>query len=542
MVPRMSSPPPTPDAPPKSSAADVWRLVVLLGIAAAVHWWLVANTSITARDSIGFARYAFALESSGRSWVDILREEAHPPGYPLAIVAANKLVRADGVEILLAAQIASSVAGVLLVVPVYWLGRRLFDRSVGFWAALLLQFLPVFARDTADGLSDGPFLLCALSAVACGVWALDCSRVWPGLLVCGMLSGLAYLVRPEGTLVPLAAVVAVVLQIQRLGYKKATIGVLAVAVGFLAVGGPYMVTIRGFTNKPALTKPGAEPDPVAARGPLFAESIPKDTAGIQRGLGVAYVSGKEWLKTGHYGVAVTAIIGLVLCAGRIWREPKFWLPVFYTSGQLAAVATLGLKQGYVSERHLLPVAAIGVLFAAGGLPTWFKLWTKVPGIGRVFAWKWWPMVTCIAFIVAGAVPILNTRLHEDRIGHKLAGAELATAINALSPEDQSGVVVMDHYQWCQFFSGRATKVIQSDPDPAQERVVFVVLEGKEKEENGAKRWVPEDPGFDSERRKQAVDYFLTPPTGATLEWVFHWPDGPREKAKIVLAKITLPPK
>lgn len=515
----------------------------MLGIAAAVHWWLVANTSITARDSIGFVRYAFALENPERTWVEVLREEAHPPGYPLAILAANKLVRADGVEILLAAQIASSVAGVLLVLPVYWLGRKLFDRSAGFWAALLLQFLPVFARDTADGLSDGPFLLCALSAVACGVWALDSSRVRPGLLICGMLSGLAYLVRPEGALVPLASALTIVLQAKRLGFGRVVVGVLVMAAGFGAVGGPYMAIIGGFTNKPALTKPGAEPDPVAARGPLFAESIPKDTAGIQRGLGVVYVSGKEWLKTGHYGVAIAAVIGLVLCAGRVWREPKFWLPVFYASGQLAAVAALGLKQGYVSERHLLPVAAVGVLFAAGGLPVWFKLWAKVPGVGRVFAWRWWPMMTCVVFIVAGAVPILNTHLHEDRIGHKWAGAELAKAINALSPEQQDGVVVMDHYQWCQFFSGRATKAIQADPEPARQRVVFVVLEGKEKEENGAKQWVPEDPGFDSERRKQAVDYFLTPPAGATLEWVYHWPaDAPKEKAKIVLAKITLPPK
>jgi len=312
------------------------------------------------------------------------------------------------------------------------------------------------------------------------------------------------------------------------------VGVLVVAIGFLAVGGPYMAVIGGFSNKPA-TKPGAEPEVAAARGPLFAESIPKDAAGIQRGLWVAYVTGKEWLKAGFSGVAVAAIIGLVLCAGRVRREPRFWLPVLYAGGQLAAVATLGLKQGYVSERHLLPVVAVGVLFAAGGLPMWFKLWAKVPNVGRVFAWKWWPLVTCLALIVAGAVPILNTRLHEDRLGHKLAGAELAKAIDALPPEQKDKWVVMDHYQWCQFFSGWATKAIRPDPAEANQRVVFVVLELK----NG----VVEQPDFGSTRHEQAVKMYLEPPPGATVTPVYAW-SSPREKEKveILLAKITLPPK
>lgn len=528
----MSSPPPAPDAPPRAPAADLWRVVALLAIAAAVHGWVVAHTSITARDSIGLARYAFALDDSKRNWVDVLREEAHPPGYPLAVVAANKLVGAGAshpdTDILLSAQIASSVAGVLIVLPVYWLGRRLFDRSVGFWAALLLQFLPVFARDTADGLTDGPFLLCALSAIACGVWALDRPRVWPGLLACGVLSGLAYLVRPEGAIVPLATAVALLLQTKRLGFGRVAVGLLVVAIGFGAVGGPYMATIRGITNKPALTKPGAEPDPVAARGPLFAESIPPD----QRPWGLVFVTGKEWLKAGHYGVAVAAIIGLVLNAGRVRREPKFWLPVLYAGGQVAVVTAVGLNKWYVSERHLLPVAAVGVLFAAGGLPAWFRLWSKLPGVGRAFVWKWWPVVACVTFVVAGAVPILNTHLHEDRLGHKLAGAELAKAIDALSDEQRAGVVVMDHYQWCQFFSGRATRAIPPDPPEADQRVVFVVLELK----NGE----VEKPDFDSPRHMQAVKVYQEPPAGATPTPVYHWPAGPPEKAKVLLARITLP--
>ena len=69
---------------------------------------------------------------------------------------------------LLATQVASSVAGVLLVIPMYLLGRMLFGRFAGFAGAALFQLLPVPAHVTADGLTEALYLLCAVSAV--GSW------------------------------------------------------------------------------------------------------------------------------------------------------------------------------------------------------------------------------------------------------------------------------------------------------------------------------------------------------------------------------------
>jgi hypothetical protein len=320
-------------------------------------------------------------------------------------------------------------------------------------------------------------------------------------------------------LVPAAAGLAVLLRAGR--------------IGFLVAGGPYMATIGGFTNKPAFKGESTE-EVAAAGGPLFAESIPEDTAGAERLLWAAGVTGKEWLKAGHYGVAVYAVIGLLLWAGRVWREPRFWLPVLYVAGQVAVVLALGYRKGYVSERHLLPVTTVGVLFAAAGLRPWFALWAKLPAVGRVFAWAWWPKLTCVALGVAGLVPILGTRLHDDRVGHKLAGAELARAEAALPDEQKAGVVVIDHYQWCQFFSGRATKAIPQDPPVDRQRVVFVVLEFK----NGQ----PEKPGFDSDRHELAKNYYRTPPGGSTREWVYPVGLPPDQVPRIGLLKITLPPK
>ena len=56
-------------------------------------------------------------------------------------------------------QLASSLAAVLLVIPMFYLGRELFDRRVGFWSAALFECLPVTARITSDALSEATFLL-----------------------------------------------------------------------------------------------------------------------------------------------------------------------------------------------------------------------------------------------------------------------------------------------------------------------------------------------------------------------------------------------
>ncbi len=540
MVPRMSSAPPAAPPPPPSSGSDGWRILALLAVAAAVHWWLVANTAVTARDSMGFARYALAL-GDGRPWADLLRDEAHPPGYPLAVLAASRLIPTSGLQatehILLAAQVASSVAGVLLVVPVYRLGRRLFSRPAGFWAALLLQFLPVFARDTADGLSDGLFLLFAMSAISCRVRAMDRARAWPWLLACGLLSGLAYLVRPEGAILPLATLVTLLPRVGKAGVPRTLGALLAVAVGFAVPAGPYVATIGKFTNKPAMIE-GANATgagvPVGGVG-LFAETIPDP-----KELHTFLTTAKEWWKVGHYGVAIYAVVGLLVCVPRVWRDPRFWLPVLYAAGQLAVVLVLGYRKGYVSERHLLPVVAVGVLFAAGGLPTGFALCAGVArrlgwrGLGRVLDGEWWPWVVCAVMVALGAVPVLNTRLHDDRSGHKLAGAALRAEIDALPDDQKAGVVVIDHYQWCQFFSGRATTAIPPDPPVPAQRVVFIVLEFK----NGQ----PETPDFGSDRHKAAVSYYRDPPVGSVPEWVYPARVGqPTEHTRIGLLKITLPP-
>src|SRR5262245_34726109 len=184
---------------------DYLRLAVLAAVSVAVHAWLITNTAVTARDGIGFARFALALQSphasvvpwnSERSALDVIKSQEHPPGYPVAIWIAAKFVRhltplplPDST--LLAAQLVSAIAAALLVVPVYLLGRMLFGRNVGFAAALLFQVLPVPARITSDGLAEGLYLLVSATGLMLGVRAVRRPGIG-GFLLCGLTCGMSY--------------------------------------------------------------------------------------------------------------------------------------------------------------------------------------------------------------------------------------------------------------------------------------------------------------------------------------------------------------
>ena len=219
--------PPSPHAPPPEEAPPARRAftrvdgVALAGLAlisVAVHAWLFAHTFTTARDSIGFAQLALQYEEPARAVVafpcetvlDVVRhgEPPHPPGYPVIVLAVSKVVRAvappadDGelaATMLRSTQLASMLGALVLVVPSYSLGRRLFGPTQGFAAAALFQVLPVSARVTSDGLTEAWYLVFVAFGLRAGVIAVQANGV-RGFFTAGLFGGLAYLVRPEGLL------------------------------------------------------------------------------------------------------------------------------------------------------------------------------------------------------------------------------------------------------------------------------------------------------------------------------------------------------
>ena len=468
-----------PIADPPAARGHLWRVGLAMAVGLLTHAWLIAHTGTTARDSVGFAQLALLYESpdptlypEGALGVLKRAEPPHPPGYPLAVLAASKVVRAVAPgelpdQMLLSAQVASAFAALLWAIPCYALGVQLFGRFEGFAAALLLQIIPVIARVTSDGLTEAWYLLFYTSAAAAGTWALRQPTAGRFALA-GLFSGLAYLVRPEGLLAALAVAFAGVwLALMKRDIKGAVLAVACVALGALVPAGPYMATIGGLSLKPSVPNTLPLVFESASRpfgGPLLAMNYDPASDG-RLAIWVPRAILDEGLKASNYGVAVYGLIGLALALTALRRRPWLAATLALFLLNFAVVVALATRKGYVSERHTLPLVVIATFYAAFSLSELPRLLSRLPNL-QFFSAAWWRWVGLAALVIS-CLAVVFKPLHGGRHGHRLIGEYLKTHATM---ED----VVIDPYTFGQYFSGRSLRGVP--PDPVRPRYRWAILE------------------------------------------------------------------
>ena len=187
---------------------DALALALLLALVLPLRLWLLGSAVATARDGIGYIRYA--LEFEQLSWRRVIDKNHQHPGYPLALLMVSEPVRwatgeTDAPTMQFAGQLTSMLAALLLLYPMYHLGRILFNRRVGIGAALLFQYFPASGHHLSDGISEPLFLLLVAATLLQAVRALHGGSV-ARFALCGMFTGLAYLTRPEGAMIGMAVV------------------------------------------------------------------------------------------------------------------------------------------------------------------------------------------------------------------------------------------------------------------------------------------------------------------------------------------------
>jgi hypothetical protein len=496
-------------SPPKDDTAVVprpWRLAdfitvaLLLLIAGGLRLYLVAHTEVAARDSIGYIRYARQLEAG--PWQEVVRKTEQPPLYALAVSAASGPVRQlmSGPESVLmqrSAQLVSALAGILLVLPMYFLGRELFERRIAFWAVLLFQCLPTTGRFLSDGISESLFLLLVATAVWLGVRSLrTCSAL--GFAASGICGGLAYLTRIEGGLV-VAAVGLVLLgrqavRGQRVTFRRLIFGSAALGLGALAVAGPYMAVIGGITNKQSIH---------STLQNHIVESSPSYTAGFP--LAVWWEgdpdADKSWwalwalgteLSRGAFHIGLpAALLGLWVCREKIRRSPGMWLLLLLSALMAIVLWRLAKVMGYLSDRHCLVILFCAMYWIAAGfqaagewiaglLRPYLGEWTKQKGLWRQMLEERFTSGRALAALLllamlAVALPKSIEPLHGNRAGLRQAGLWL---LDHADPCDQ----IVDPYCWSHYYAGCVFREnTDTSPTPGHTPVRYVVLEHSKSE-------------------------------------------------------------
>jgi hypothetical protein len=438
-----------------------------MAAAAALLGWLAAHAAILFPDGLRYIGQARRIADG--SWREGLVGSVDHPVYPLAIAAAHGLVGGESPEAWqAAAQLASVLAGVLLVIPLYLVADGLFGARVAWLGCALVYAVPLVPHVLADVLSEGTFLL----FWTWGLWTtlrfLEEGRfLWlPPTIAFGAL---AYLSRPEGLLLPAALVAALalmpLLRSTRLNWPRwwAAVAFLVLGPGLLV--GPYIATKGGVGTKPAIqrllgTAPKSAADAVERKRPLDpGQSTAKTYLLASKAMAEAV---REAVTL---PMLVLAAVGVA--AGRPRSRSRVWLFLgIVIVAALLALIRLHATGGYCSGRHAMVLALILIPAAARGLDTilgalaipgrWLGL-----GEGRFTAGPAVWALVLLALVGRSGKDVLAP-INGEYVGYRGAAAYLREHVPA-------GARVVDVTGWSLYYGERSgytyANLIEAPADP-----------------------------------------------------------------------------
>jgi len=171
------------------------------------------------------------------------------PLYPLIIAFISRWVS----DFELAGKLVSSFFGILIIFPVYFLGKRIFDEKIAFLSTLLLAIHPYIRRFSADVLKESTYLFFFATAIWFAWRTIQSEKRYPYLFI-PLFSVLAYLVRPDGIEVLLVVFfyVLFVKKFDNTGKKGAVILLLLLSSFVLFL--PYLIHLRESTGTWTLSR------------------------------------------------------------------------------------------------------------------------------------------------------------------------------------------------------------------------------------------------------------------------------------------------
>ncbi len=445
-------------------------LLGLVLLQASLLCWRAGRAEVINADGLRYVAQARAMASG--HWDRGLRIAVDQPAYPASIAVVHRLLRLDETPEAWhrAAQSASVLAGIALIIPLFGMARTILGRGPSMLGCLLVIGSPFASVVMADSLSEPTFLLGWL----CGLYAASRylergDLVWLTWAI--LASTFGFLVRPEAALLPMSLGLFLVVSVgrRRLRFESRRwwSGLAVLVLGPVLLLGPFVLLKGGLTSKPAVARllGLAEASPgeaVEREQPLDPEATPlqihRDAAldvidalsdGVSlpllllAGLGILWTIEDRRRRAGM-GVGVApdkhddgAAVTDVVAARR-----RLWLAITLVLSMLALVR-LHATGGYCSPRHtLIP----GILVILGAAWTIGRLAARF-GSGRserrvrwfigalLVAWLTWQARTWVA-------PIGHIHL-----GYKQAGLWLAE-------RDLDDRPILDVTGWGQYYSGR----------------------------------------------------------------------------------------
>ncbi len=360
----LESAPPTrhvaasPDSAPVRPPDIRVRIVAIVVLAIGVRAHLCAQTTCISRDGVVFVELAQQLADDP---LKSLRQVTKQPGLSILLLGGGMLTGADSPEQWqFLGQLISLLGGTAACIGVYFLTRRLFDERAAIVAGIFAVFWPHATLLSADVLSDMPHLALYLTAFLLASKALAKRSRWT-LILCGVVAGLAYLLRQEALGIVAAASVCLAWFGPADSRMKNLTAAALLLTAFAVTIAPYSIaTGRLLGNKgpedllaPLLaTQFAATPDAISLAHVVSPWQAPGQMVEL-------------WAKSGRYVFAPLCLVAL------FWKT----LPRARRKEARLVAAAIGMQllliqlriivyDGEISSRYLIIPAALSIPWAA----------------------------------------------------------------------------------------------------------------------------------------------------------------------------------
>lgn len=227
------------------------------------HLWMLLTVLLLASFAVRVAAWAYwqtgAIESEGAEYARIAENLRNGVGY-VGIVTPGAQLNFNPLFPLLiagtsfvthsyewAGRLVALVMGALLPLPVFGIASRLFNRRVGFIAAILTLLHPLLVNLSFTVFSEGPYTTLFLLSLYLTIVALHQASVRPWLLV-GAAFGLTWLLRAEASAALAIAVLFALTSTQGSRLVRCKRAATAILV-FLALVMPEVIFIYRSTGK-----------------------------------------------------------------------------------------------------------------------------------------------------------------------------------------------------------------------------------------------------------------------------------------------------
>lgn len=169
-----------------------------------------------------------------------------PPGYPFFIGLLDLMVK----DLFVSAKLISFIASVITILLAYLVGKELYNREAGLFAAFVYALYPVILIVSVDAYSDALFFCLLLLSIYLFMISLRRDTYFMSALL-GISLAAAYLTRPEGQfllLLPLLQIFGVFGK-KIFFNKKYLLKTVFIFFLFGIIISPYMLFLKNYTGK-----------------------------------------------------------------------------------------------------------------------------------------------------------------------------------------------------------------------------------------------------------------------------------------------------